>query len=188
MKLRRLIKLMAGAVTLAVLGLLAAQLIPVTKTNPPVTDEPAWDSPQTRELARRACFDCHSNETNWPWYSNIAPVSWVIISHVNEGRRKVNFSAWSPRQQREVIETVLEGEMPPLYYRLTNPQARLTQAQTQALVNGLQATFNSQSDQTAPAAEALRRLAGQYTDNSPDDRSAGEHSHDDRPGDESGDD
>jgi|KBSSwiStaDraftv2_1062776.scaffolds.fasta_scaffold2015676_1 Haem-binding domain len=75
--------------------LLLIQLVPVWlfQTNPPVVAEPAWDSPQTRALAQRACFDCHSNETQWPLYSRIAPVSWLITSDVIRGRR-LNFSTW----------------------------------------------------------------------------------------------
>jgi mono/diheme cytochrome c family protein len=66
----------------------AAQLVPYGRDhdNPPVAAEPTWDTPTTRELARRACFDCHSNETQWPWYSNIAPLSWLIQRDVEEGR------------------------------------------------------------------------------------------------------
>ena len=72
--------------------LAAAQLVPYGRDhdNPPVVAEPAWGSPATRELARRACFDCHSNETQWPWYSNIAPLSWLIQRDVDEGRDELN--------------------------------------------------------------------------------------------------
>jgi hypothetical protein len=72
-------------------GLLAvAQAIPYGRghSNPPVTKEPAWDSSRTRELAKRACFDCHSNETTWPWYSNVAPESWLIQRDVDAGLSK----------------------------------------------------------------------------------------------------
>ena len=77
-------------ILLAVLlgGFLLMQFVPYGRnhSNPPVISEPHWDSPQTRELAVDACFDCHSNETNWPWYSNIAPVSWMVQRHTDEGR------------------------------------------------------------------------------------------------------
>src|SRR6056297_3230811 len=75
---------------------LVIQLIPYGRshTNPPIVLEPDWDSPRTRELAERACFDCHSNETEWPWYSNIAPVSWLVQHDVDEGRHELNFSDW----------------------------------------------------------------------------------------------
>jgi hypothetical protein len=103
--------------------------------------EPDWDSPQTRELAQRACFDCHSNETVWPWYSNIAPVSWLVQHDVDEGREYVNFSDWgNARELDELGEVVYEGEMPMSNYLLTHPEARLTDAERAALAQGLQAT------------------------------------------------
>jgi hypothetical protein len=78
---------------LVVLGVLI-QFVPYghDHTNPPVMQEPQWDTMQTRPLAKRACFDCHSNETVWPWYSNIAPASWLIYRDVAEGREHFNFS------------------------------------------------------------------------------------------------
>jgi len=87
-------RILIGIVLAGVIVLIAIQLVPYghAHTNPPVTGDPQWDSPQTRELAKRACFDCHSNETVWPWYSNIAPVSWLIQHDVDEGRSRMNFS------------------------------------------------------------------------------------------------
>ena len=82
---------------IAVFGLLLLiQLVPVWlfQTNPPVVAEPAWNSPQTRTLTQRACFDCHSNETQWPLYSRIAPISWLVTLDVVRGRRQLNFSTW----------------------------------------------------------------------------------------------
>ena len=119
------------------------QLIPYGKDhiNPPVVQEPNWDSPQTREMAQQACFDCHSNETTWPWYSNIAPVSWMVYQDTIEGRETLNFSEWSPGRYaeagEEAMEVVLEGQMPPAKYLPTHPEARLTQAERQLLADGL---------------------------------------------------
>lgn len=122
----------------------AIQLVPYGRShqNPPVVSEPAWATPETRALAKRACFDCHSNETTWPWYSNIAPISWGVQRHVNEGRRTLNFSEWNrpQREADEAAEEVAEGEMPPGYYLLVHPEARLTDAERRALVDGLAAT------------------------------------------------
>lgn len=130
-----------------VFALLATQFIPVgaAPTNPPVTGEPAWDSPATRELARRACFDCHSNETRWPWYASIAPASWMIRDHVSEGRRKLNFSAWpaGAGEADEAGEALSKGEMPLWDYALLHPQARLTPQETDALAQGLAATLGT---------------------------------------------
>jgi mono/diheme cytochrome c family protein len=126
--------------------LAAAQLVPYGRDhdNPPVAAEPAWDTPTTRELARRACFDCHSNETQWTWYSNIAPLSWLIQRDVDEGRDELNWSAWGPDEEGdESAETVIEGSMPPDSYSLLHPEARLSDQEIDALVAGLVATFGS---------------------------------------------
>jgi mono/diheme cytochrome c family protein len=132
-----------------VLLFVAAQLVPYGRDhdNPAVVAEPAWDTPATRELARRACFDCHSNETQWPWYSNIAPLSWLIQRDVDEGREELNWSEWGPDEEGdEGAETVLEGSMPPDAYSLLHPEARLTDQEIDALVTGLVATFGSDDD------------------------------------------
>ena len=118
-------------------------------TNPPVRMEPPWDSPDTRDLAVRACFDCHSNQTVWPWYSSIAPFSWLVQSDVDEGRKKVNYSEWDrPQEEAEdSAETVQEETMPPWYYAILHPQAKLSSAERQALIRGLVATFGEEEDQ-----------------------------------------
>jgi mono/diheme cytochrome c family protein len=125
---------------------LAIQLIPYghDHENPPVVAEPTWDSAATRALAVRACFDCHSNETKWPWYTNVAPVSWLSVRDVEEGRNSLNFSDWSGtgRHADEAAEVVLEGEMPPVYYTWMHPSARLTDAEVQQLAAGLDASLN----------------------------------------------
>src|SRR5580765_2914451 len=84
------VALVVGGVALLVLGLI--QLVPFRVDNPPVKQEPAWDSPQTRKLAVAACYDCHSNETSTFWWEDIAPLSWWITNHVKEGRAALNFS------------------------------------------------------------------------------------------------
>lgn len=129
-------------VAIFIVLLLVIQILPIGKdhTNPAVVSEPNWDSPATRELAQRACFDCHSNETVWPWYSNIAPVSWLIYIDVVEGRQKMNFSEWTQGGSKDVnefMEVIQEGEMPPFQYLLTHPEAKLTAAEKQALIDGL---------------------------------------------------
>ena len=90
---------MLKKIAIIVVGVLAVifiliQFIPVDRTNPPVTREVAWDSAETARIARRACYDCHSNETVWPWYSNIAPASLLVASDVRDGRSYLNFSEW----------------------------------------------------------------------------------------------
>lgn len=104
------------------------QLIPYGRnhTNPPVTAEPAWDSPQTRTLAVRACFDCHSNQTTWPWSSNVAPVSLLVQHDVDGGRRRLNFSQWNgARESGELSRMVSRGSMPPWFYVIMHPNANL---------------------------------------------------------------
>jgi hypothetical protein len=110
----------------------AIQLVPVDTSNPPVTaDVPA--SVAVKGILRRACYDCHSNETQWPWYGRIAPVSWLLARDVREGRAELNFSTWNQysTQQRvkklkESWEEVAEGEMPPWFYLPVHRDARLS--------------------------------------------------------------
>ena len=130
-----------------IVAILILQLVPYGRrhTNPAGRVEPGWDSPTTRGLAVRACYDCHSNETVWPWYSHVAPVSWLVQRDVDEGRRKLNFSAWDRPQKeaRESAKTVRKGEMPPWFYPLIQREARLTAAETRALLAGLEATLGT---------------------------------------------
>jgi len=126
---------------LIALGLLI-QLIPYghSHPNPPVNVEPNWDSPETRALAQRACFDCHSNQTRWPWYSNIAPASWLVYRDVTEGRMHINFSDWNrPDEQHvdEFQEVFDKNSMPPANYLLLHPEARLSTEEKQTLFDGL---------------------------------------------------
>jgi hypothetical protein len=130
---------------IVVLGLLI-QLIPYghNHTNPPVSAEPLWDSPQTRALAMRACGDCHSNQTSWRWYTNIAPVSWLIQNDVDGGRRALNFSEWNQPQRRaqRAAEATQNGNMPPWFYLPLHPEAQLSASEKQQLAQGLQATIS----------------------------------------------
>jgi hypothetical protein len=139
---------MGRIVRIAALGLAvlagAAQAVPFGRDhdNPPVRREPAWDHPDTRALARRACFDCHSNEVRWPWYSWVAPVSWLVARDVAEAREALNFSEWDRPQKeaREGAREVREGAMPLPLYALAHPGARLTPGEREALARGLERT------------------------------------------------
>ena len=130
-------------VVIALIGLgILIQLVPLSGrgNNPAVVAEPAWDSSQTRTLAKRACFDCHSNETVWPWYSYVAPVSWLVYSDTMQGRQRLNFSQWTSITQRrtgEIAEVIRGGEMPPAIYLPMHPSAQLTAAEKQQLITGL---------------------------------------------------
>ncbi len=137
---------LARLALLAVVPLVViVQLLPFGRdhVNPATRTEPQWDSPQTRDLAVRACFDCHSNETAWPWYSNVAPVSWLIQRDVSSGRRHLNFSEWNrpQRETRGAGKQVQEGEMPPFYYVLMHPEASLSAAEKALLAGGIQKTL-----------------------------------------------
>lgn len=125
--------------------LLLMQLVPYGRdhTNPPGSHEPEWDSKETRALVVRACFDCHSNKTTWPWYSHVAPMSWVVQRHVDEARLALNFSDWSQNYYGEgqAAMNVIRGDMPPLSYWLFHPEARLTHEEKLKLAHGLQDTF-----------------------------------------------
>ena len=130
---------------LLVLAFVAIQFVPYGRdhVNPPVAAEPTWDSPETRALAKQACFDCHSNETEWPAYSQVAPVSWFIQHDVAEGRAVLNFSEWQRPQEEatEAAEEVLEGEMPLRTYQLMHAHARLSTADRDRLARGLARTL-----------------------------------------------
>jgi hypothetical protein len=130
---------------LVVLGV-AIQFVPYghEHTNPPVRQEPAWDSSLSRGLALRACYDCHSNQTVWPWYAQFAPVSWLIQRDVDTGRQRLNFSEWDRPQRgarpKSVDRRIQRGSMPPWYYVLMHSQAKLSDGEKQALMQGLDAT------------------------------------------------
>lgn len=129
------------------------QVIPYGRdhTNPPATAEPNWDSAQTRALAVKGCYDCHSNETKWPWYTNVAPMSWLVQKDVDEGRGTFNFSTWDtkPGEAGEIIEAVQGGDMPPFQYTLIH--GNLSDAEKAALVAGLQKTFARPGTTPPPA-------------------------------------
>jgi len=106
-----ILQIVAGLAVMGVIGFIAIQFVPVDKSNPPVVNEPRWDSPQTKMLVERACYDCHSNQTKWPWYANVAPASWLVAHDVQEGRVALNFSEWGIKgAMGEGNETVEAGE------------------------------------------------------------------------------
>jgi mono/diheme cytochrome c family protein len=125
---------------------LAIQLVPYGRshTNPPTTKEPAWDSPQTRVLFMRACGDCHSNQTAWPWYTDVAPVSWLTQRDVDGGRAQFDVSAWDQPQDissGDAAEAIRNGSMPPWFYTPLHPSASLSAADRQRLIAGLARTL-----------------------------------------------
>ena len=134
------------AVSMALMA--AIQLVPYGRDhdNPPVVREPMWDRSETRALASRACFDCHSNETSWPRYATIAPVSWLVQHDVDEGRAVLNFSEWNRvyEEAEESSKTVREGEMPMAAYTWMHPTARLDENEREQLAQGLERTLGTE--------------------------------------------
>jgi len=128
---------------LAVLGaaLLAMQAVPVDRENPPVESEiPAPE--EVREILERACYDCHSNQSRWPWYGYVAPASWLVEYDIEEARDHMNFSVWDSYDEDEQVdmieeawEAVLDEEMPPFFYLPLHPSARLNESDRAILRN-----------------------------------------------------
>jgi hypothetical protein len=130
-------KILLGGVAVLVL----IQLVRPDHTNPPVTG-PIHTPPEVLTLLKRSCFDCHSNETTWPWYSQIAPVSWLVARDVNEGRKHLNFSQWEgyepgrkAKKLEEVASEVTEGGMPMEIYLPMHPDAKLSEGDRKVLVD-----------------------------------------------------
>lgn len=117
--------------------------MPADRANPPVQTTVKWNSPQTEALWNHACADCHSNQTQWPWYTTIAPGSWLTVSHVNAGRERWNISQSGRGREGggEAAQQIRSGAMPLADYMLIHPAARLTDAEKQALIQGLQASL-----------------------------------------------
>ncbi len=127
--------------------LIIAQFFPIDKTNP--QSDPAADflmleqpSQEIATLLKDACYDCHSNQTKYPWYTSVAPLSWWIKGHIDHGREHLNFSTWSDypakkasHKLEECFEVVEGKEMPMLTYWLVHPEANLSADQRIALVD-----------------------------------------------------
>lgn len=121
------------AAWLGLAGLVVAQVVRIDRTNPAV-EQDIGAPPQIDVVLRRACYDCHSNETVWPWYSNVAPVSWLLARDVREGRRELNFSTWNAydakkkaKKLKESADEAAEGEMPPWFYVAAHRDAALSE-------------------------------------------------------------
>ncbi len=141
-----------GAIALIVL----IQLVPVWlfQNNPPIVAQPTWTNAEAEAIARKACYDCHSNETVWPYYSKIAPVSWLVTLDVFRGRRKLNFSEWGRgRSVNEMTRVVRNGSMPMGIYTIMHPTAKLTEAERQILIDGLKTLGTPTPGPTSKALE-----------------------------------
>ncbi len=136
---KRIRKPVFVVVGLIVLALISIQFMPVDRSNPPITMDIAAPA-EVNAVLRQSCYDCHSNETRWPWYSYVAPVSWIVAQHVHMGRQHFNFSTWDdydPEDRIDIIEEMYEeaedGEMPlPIYLKM-HSDAKLTPEDLQIL-------------------------------------------------------
>ena len=140
---------MAGRLTKSALALLALllaiQIVRPARTNPPTDPGRTLEAkvevpPEVEAILTRACADCHSNRTRWPWYSSVAPVSWLVVNDVNEGRRHMNVSDWDQRHRHEgspfdeICKQARDGEMPPWYYtRPMHPESQLSASDVQTI-------------------------------------------------------
>jgi len=142
-------KILLWAIGIAAAVFLLIQLVPYGRSshsNPPATNPFQWTDPQAEAIARESCYDCHSNETEWWWATNIAPFSWLVQRDVDGGREHLNFSDWNGQPSAEEVQGVVnEGEMPPAQYTLIHPGAKLTDAEKQTLVRGYAAGIAASS-------------------------------------------
>lgn len=134
----RIVSIVVGVIAFV---LVVLQLIPVERSNPPESGPLVIQEAAVADVFDRACADCHTHRTTWPWYSKVAPVSWWVVDHVEEGREHLNLSTWaslSPDDQdhklEEWVEMVEEGEMPLPSYTWGHPEARLTDGERETLV------------------------------------------------------
>lgn len=119
-----------------------AQLVQVSHPNPPDSSGPAAPA-AIADILKRACYDCHSNQTRWPWYGFVAPASWIVSRHISEARQHLNFSEWdayasdpetAAHKLAEVADQVNTGKMAPWYYRVMHPAARLNRSERGELI------------------------------------------------------
>ena len=138
-------KLLKWAVIVLVVIFMGLQFVRPARTNPPVDESQSiyartQMTPQVAAILDRSCRDCHSNKTAWPWYTNVAPVSWFVIGHVNDARKDMNLSEWGrldhdrqARKLRQMCEEVQDGAMPLSSYTPLHPGSKLSPADVKTL-------------------------------------------------------
>jgi hypothetical protein len=132
-------RVMFLVVFVVIVALVVIQLVPVERTNPPVTS-PLIAPERVAGILKRACYDCHSNETRWPWYAHVAPVSWLVADDVVKGRKELNFSVWGEYSKAKrsskadsMAEQVEEGKMPLPKYVRVHGDAKLSPEDVKAI-------------------------------------------------------
>lgn len=139
--------------------LFSIQLIPVSMTNPPTSQDLSAPA-AVGAVLHRGCYDCHSNQTRWPWYARVAPLSWMAAHDVRDGRRHLNFSTWddyasdpgtAAEKLRKLRSVALKGSMPPWYYAMIHPQARLTRADRMLLADWAARSASIEKSASNPA-------------------------------------
>lgn len=143
----------------SLIALVLMQLIRINKNNPPVVAQNDFiqltkPDQEIASILKSSCYDCHSNEVTYPWYTNIAPISWWIKHHINEGSEHLNFSEWgtysakkTDHKLEECVEMITEGEMPMWSYTIMHSDAKLDQLQKDKLItffNSLRVNKNSE--------------------------------------------
>ena len=140
---RRLPRWVPRAALVLGVGFLAIQLVPYgwKHDNPPVVQDAPWPTEEAAAIARTSCYDCHSNETEWPAYSYVAPMSWLVRRDIDSGRHELNFSHWNEDagEADDAADAVSGGSMPPRTYTVLHPDARLTDEEADQLVAALEA-------------------------------------------------
>lgn len=135
----------------AAAALAAIQLVPYgwAHPNPAVTADAPWPSERAAGLARTACYDCHSNEVDWPPHSYVAPMSWLVRRDVDQGRHELNFSEWERNdgEADDAAEAVADGSMPPGRYEIVHPSARLSAEEQAELIAALRAMDDGRREQ-----------------------------------------
>jgi mono/diheme cytochrome c family protein len=142
-------RLLYTFIALAILFVLAelTLLLPQFKpTNPLVTFQVNWDSPQTEAIFRESCADCHSNETIYPWYSYVVPIAWLVNNDVREGRKNFNISTGNIEEAEDIEDVVMDGEMPLAPYLITHPDAALTDEEKRLLIRGMENSLGDFDD------------------------------------------
>ena len=149
--MRIVLRIVKWTVVIVAVAFIGIQFIRPARTNPPVDPAQSIEAhmrmtPEITSILDRSCRDCHSNRTQWPWYTNVAPVSWWLSNHVNEGRHELNFSEWGKlprdrqdRKLRQICDEVTDGQMPLSSYLPMHPTARLSEQDKKTLCDWTEA-------------------------------------------------